>query len=59
MDGAPFEDGADVTVIAAEDLETFELGPEDEAALVARLAKADRGRFVDGDEVLAKLSKRR
>lgn len=59
MDGAPFEDGAEVTVIAVEDTDTFELGPEDEAELLARIAEADQGKFVDGDEVLAKLSKPR
>jgi len=59
MDGAPFEEGAEVTVIAPENADTFELSPEDEAELLARLAEADRGKFVEGDEVLAKLGKRR
>ncbi len=35
--GAPFEEGAEVTVIAADATETFELGPEDEAALLGAI----------------------
>ncbi len=59
MDGAPFEDGAEVTVIALEDTDGFELSPEDEAELLVRISEADKGKFVDGDEVLAKLNKTR
>jgi hypothetical protein len=58
MDGAPFEDGAKVTVIAADDAETFELGPEDEAALLAAIGEADRGEIIDSVELLAKLGSR-
>jgi hypothetical protein len=56
IDGAPFEDGANVTVIAADDAETFELGPEDEAALLAAIGEANRDEIVDGAELIAKLS---
>lgn len=59
IEGTPFEDGADVTVIALEDTGTFELSPEDEAELVVRVVEADKDKFVDGDEVLAKLKKTR
>ncbi len=55
FEGAPFEEGASVTVIAADDAATFELGPEDEAALLAAIAEANRGEIVDGAELLAKL----
>ena len=58
IDGAPFEDGAKVTVIAADDAETFELGPEDEAALLAAIGEADRGEIIDSVELLAKLGSR-
>lgn len=58
IEGSPFEDGTQVAVIAADDAETFELGPEDEAALLTAIAEADRGELVDGPEVLAKLRKR-
>jgi hypothetical protein len=55
VDGSPFEEGAQVTVIAADDAETFELGPEDEAALLTAITEANRGEFVDGVELIAKL----
>lgn len=52
------EEGASVTVIAADDAETFELGPEDEAAILAAIAEANRGEVVDGAELIAKLGSR-
>lgn len=58
IEGSPFEDGTRVTIIAADNNETFELGPEDEAALLDAIAEADRGELVDAAEVLAKLGKR-
>jgi hypothetical protein len=58
IEGSPFEDGTKVTVIAADDDGTFELGPEEEKALLAAIAEVDRGDFVDGVEFLAKLGKR-
>jgi predicted transcriptional regulator len=58
IEGAPFEEGTSVTVIAAEDNETFELGPKDEAAILAAIAEADRGEVVDGVELIAKLGSR-
>jgi hypothetical protein len=54
IDGTPFEEGASVTVISSDGAETFELGPEDEAALLAAIAEADRGEVVDGIEFLVK-----
>jgi len=45
-------------VIASEDAETFELGPDDEAALLAAIAEANRGDVVDGAELLSKLGRR-
>jgi hypothetical protein len=58
IDGAPFEEGASVTVIAADDAETFELGSEDEAALLAAIMEANRGEVVDGVELVVKLGSR-
>ncbi len=55
IDGAPFQEGARVTVIGADDSETFELGPEDEAALLAAIGEANHGEIVDGVELVAKL----
>ena len=56
VEGPPLEEGATVTILAPENAETFELGPTEEAALLAAIAEADRGEFVGGAEVLAKLS---
>ena len=57
VDGSPFEEGASVTVIATDDTETFELGSENEAALLAAIADANRGESVDGVELVAKLAR--
>lgn len=58
IDGAPFEEGANITVIAADDTETFELGPQDETALLAAIAEANRGEVLDGADLIAKLGSR-
>jgi hypothetical protein len=58
VDGEPFEEGARVTVIAADVTETFELGREDEAALLAAIEEANRGEVVDGVKLVAKLGSR-
>ncbi len=42
-------------MIGADDSETFELGPEDEAALLAAIGEANHGEIVDGVELVAKL----
>lgn len=55
VDGTPFEEGTSVTVIAADGAETFELGPEEEAALLTAIAEAERGELVDGAELLNNL----
>jgi len=57
VEGSPLEEGATVTVIAAEDSETFELAPSDEAALLAAIAEADRGDLLDASEFIAGLSR--
>jgi hypothetical protein len=59
MERSPFEEGTKVTVIAAENNETFELGPEDEAALLDAIAAADRGELVDAAEFLDQLASKR
>ena len=58
VDGAPFEEGSRVTVIAVDDTETFELGREDEASLLAAIEEANRGEVVDGVKLVAKLGSR-
>jgi ribosomal protein S12 methylthiotransferase accessory factor YcaO len=41
-----------VTILASEDQETFALGPEAEAALLAAIEEAYQGKLVSGEEVL-------
>lgn len=43
VDTATLPEGAKVTVLAREGEETIQLGPEDEAALLAAIAEAERG----------------
>jgi hypothetical protein len=56
IDGAPFEEGTNVTVIAASDAGTFDLAPEDEAVILAAIMEADHGKLVEGVGLIAKLS---
>ncbi len=56
LDGAPFQEGETVTVIAPDDTDGFEVGTQDEALLLAAIAEADRGELVDAADVLATLS---
>ena len=58
LEGAPFEEGASVTVIAADESEPFELSPEEEAELLEAIGQIDRGEFVDGSELLRSLKRR-
>ena len=55
LEGDPFEEGTTVAVIAADDSESFELTPEQEAELLESIAEADRGELVDAAVVLRKL----
>ena len=59
VEGPPLEEGATVTVIAAEDAETFELAPAEEAALLAAIAEADQGDLLDGAEKLVRMDRGR
>lgn len=55
MDGGALPEGTKVTVLAREGEETFELGPEDEAALLAAITEAERRESVSAAEVLRKI----
>jgi hypothetical protein len=55
LDGACLEEGSTVTVLATDEDETFELSPDEEAALVESLRQAAQGQFVDADALLRDL----
>lgn len=52
IDANALPEGANVTVLAPEGGESFALGPDDEAALLAAIAEAERGEAVGAAEVL-------
>ena len=55
VDVKSLPEGATVTVLAPEGDETFELGPADEAKLLAAIAEADRGETTSASQVLEKI----
>ena len=55
VDVKSLPEGATVTVLAPEGDETFELGPVDEAKLLAAIAEADRGETTSASHVLEKI----
>jgi hypothetical protein len=58
LEGAAFEEGSSVTVLARDQERGVALTPEDEAELLLAIAEADRGEMVSAEEVLAKLARR-
>ena len=59
VEGDPLPEGAVVTILTRDADETFEVPPELEAELLESIAEADRGETISGEEVLAKLARRR
>jgi len=55
LEDAALPEGSKVTVLFADDTESFELSPDDEAALLEAIREADHGAVVSGDDVLASL----
>lgn len=51
LEGEPFAEGAVVTVVAREDDDTFDVSPDDERALLAAIAQADRGQAVSWESL--------
>ena len=51
----PLEEGSTVTVVTTHGEGSFELDAESESALLEAVAEADRGVFVDGDDLLREL----
>ncbi len=58
LEGASFEEGSSVTVLARDEDGGVTLTPEEEAELLLAIAEADRGETVSAEEVLAKLARR-
>ncbi|MEK7406135.1 MAG: hypothetical protein AAB225_13600 [Acidobacteriota bacterium] len=54
VEGEPLTEGADVTVLCADE-PVFELSAADEAALLEASAEADRGETLDANQVLSQL----
>jgi hypothetical protein len=52
-----FPEGAIVTILASKNNEVFELDAEDEARLLATVAEANRGDFIDTSAVLEQIRK--
>ena len=59
LEGAAFEEGTSVTVLARDEEGDITVTPEEEAELLLAIAEADRGEMVSVEEVLAKLARRR
>ncbi len=57
--GETFTEGLTVTILVPEEDEAFELGPEDEAALLEAMAEGDRGETVSAEEFFRQLERRR
>ncbi len=55
VDDESLPEGAIVTVLTHEGDETFELGPEEEAQLLAALAEAERGEVINASQVLQQI----
>lgn len=58
LEGEVLPEGTIVTVIAPDDEEAFELGPNEEADLIAAMEEADRDQTVDSTVVRDLLRRR-
>jgi hypothetical protein len=55
VEGQPFAEGETVTILIHDESGSFRVSPEEKRLLLESLAQADRGEFVDVDELLAEL----
>jgi hypothetical protein len=55
VEGQPFSEGEKVTILGHTDQAPFRVSAEEKRLLLESMAQADRGEFVDGDELLAEL----
>ena len=58
VEGAEFEEGTSVTVLARDNEGAITLTPDEEAELLLAISEADRGDLITAEEVLAKLARR-
>jgi hypothetical protein len=56
VEGAPFSEGEKVTILGHDGNETFRVSADEKRQLLESIAQADRGEFVDGEELLSELS---
>lgn len=55
LEGESFAEGERVTVLGFAPGETFRVSPEEKRLLLESMAQADRGEFVDADDLLREL----
>jgi redox-sensitive bicupin YhaK (pirin superfamily) len=55
VEGQSFVEGEQVTILGHDNGETFQVSPEEKRLLLQSIAQADRGEFVDADELLTEL----
>lgn len=58
LEGAPFEEGTSVTVLARDEEGGVTLTPEEEAEILLAIAEAERGETASAEEVLGRLARR-
>lgn len=51
VEGQPFVDGEKVTVLSYGNEQPFRVSPEEKRLLLESIAEADRGEFVDADDL--------
>ena len=59
VDDPEFKDGTDVFILSREREDEVRLSSEELAELEAGIAETDRGEMIPGDELLARLRRRR
>ena len=56
VEGEVLREGEKVTILAREGNETFAVSPEEKRRLLESIAQANRGEFVDSDDLLRELA---
>lgn len=57
VEGDNLPEGAKVTILAPENGETFEVGPDEAALLLAAIAEAERGDMLPASSLIEQISK--